>query len=211
MPGRSGDERDHLTKHDDLTSFPGCIPGFRGGILDGWKTPALTGWLPNLRDFMTATGELVVERASINDAEAILELQKLAYLTEAELLDDFTIPPLHQTTEEILAEFDRQVFLKVELEGRIIASVRCHLEDRTCHVGKLIVHPDLRNRGLGTRLLRAAESQCPNARRYELFTSAKSEKNLCLYEKCGYRSFERKTISEKVTLVFMEKTNDRMR
>jgi len=128
-------------------------------------------------------------------------------VSEAEILQDFTIPPLRQNLGEVLAEFDHQVFLKIEVGDRIIGSVRCYLEDRTCHVGKLIVHPDHQNRGLGTRLLLAAETQFPNAGRYVLFTSHRSVKNLHLYTRCGYRPFERRTLSEKITLVYMEKPN----
>ena len=125
---------------------------------------------------MTPPNDINIERASIEDAQDILELQKLAYVSEADILDDFTIPPLHQTIDEVLSEFDNQVFLKVELEGRIIGSVRCYLQDGTCHIGKLIVHPAHQNRGIGTQLLRAAEDQYPDARRCELFTSHRSER-----------------------------------
>ncbi len=157
---------------------------------------------------MDSHGEYRIEEASVEDAEEILELQKLAYISEAEIIDDFTIPPLHQTTAEILSEFDHQVFLKVAHKGRIIGSVRCCLENGTCHIGKLIVHPDHQNHGVGTKLLQAAENQYPDARRYELFTGQKSEKNLHIYEKCGYRPFKNKVISEKLTLVFLEKINN---
>jgi L-amino acid N-acyltransferase YncA/N-acetylglutamate synthase-like GNAT family acetyltransferase len=158
-------------------------------------------------NLMTPANDIVIQKASIEDAQDILELQKLAYVSEAEILNDFTIPPLHQTTDQMLAEFDHQVFLKVELEGRIVGSVRCYLEEGTCHVSKLIVHPDHQNRGIGTRLLQAAEGRYPNADRYELFTSHKSEKNLHIYGKCGYRPFKTKVISDEVSLVFLEKAN----
>ena len=146
-----------------------------------------------------------IEKATIDDAEEILELQKLAYVSEAEINDDFTIPPLHQTMDEIRAEFDRQVFLKVQLDGRIIGSVRCYLDGGTCHIGKLIVHPDYQNRGIGTRLLRAAEEQFPSAERYVLFTGEKSRRNLHIYQKSGYRVFDRKVVSEKLTMVYLQK------
>ena len=156
---------------------------------------------------MTPASEITIVGASIEDAKDILALQKLAYLSEAEILDDFTIPPLHQALDEIQSEFDHQVFLKVERENRIIGSVRCFLEKGTCYVGKLIVHPDYQNRGIGTQLLLAAENQFPNARRYELFTSRKSEKNLYIYKKNGYQIFKRKVISDKLILVFLERIN----
>jgi hypothetical protein len=44
---------------------------------------------------------MVIEKAVVNDAEKILSLQKIAYRSEAEIYDDFTIPPLKQTSEEI--------------------------------------------------------------------------------------------------------------
>ena len=156
---------------------------------------------------MVPKGEIAIEHASIEDAEEILQLQKLAYVSEAEVIDDFTIPPLHQTIDEIESEFDHQVFFKVEVDGRIIGSVRCYLDNGTCYIGKLIVHPDHQNRGLGTRLLRAAERQFPNAQRYELFTGEKSAKNLHIYGKNGYRVFLSQVVSERLTLVFLEKVN----
>jgi N-acetylglutamate synthase-like GNAT family acetyltransferase len=154
---------------------------------------------------MKPTDEMLIERAVIENAGEILDLQKLAYLSEAEIIDDFTIPPLHQTIDEIRSEFDHQIFLKIGLENRIAGSVRCYLEKETCHIGKLIAHPDCQNSGMGTKLLNAAEKQFPDAERYELFTGQKSKKNLHLYGKNGYRIFKTETISEKLTLVFLEK------
>jgi ribosomal protein S18 acetylase RimI-like enzyme len=149
--------------------------------------------------------ECTIELASIEDAEDIHELQKLAYTSEAQIIDDFTIPPLHQTIEEIRSEFKHQTFLKVAVENKLIGSVRCYLEKGTCYIGKLIVHPDCQNCGIGTSLLDAAEKQFPDTERFELFTGYKSVKNLHIYEKCGYRRFKSKVVSDKLTLLFLEK------
>ena len=151
--------------------------------------------------------EFVIEKASIEDAEEILELQKLAYVSEAEIINDFTILPLHQTLDEIKSEYNHRIFLKVEHNNKIIGSVRAHLEKGTCYIGKLIVHPNYQNLGIGTRLLHVAEKQFPDSERYELFTGKKSEKNLHIYKKNGYRFFKSKVVSEKLTLVFLEKIN----
>src|SRR6266568_3636817 len=50
--------------------------------------------------------------ATIDDAPAILDLQKLAYHTEAVLYHDWSIPPLTQTLPELRAEFTDWKILK---------------------------------------------------------------------------------------------------
>jgi len=47
---------------------------------------------------------MFISQASIEDAEAILKLQKIAYQSEAQLCNDFSISPLTQTLEQIIAE-----------------------------------------------------------------------------------------------------------
>mgnify|MGYP006420776887 FL=1 len=151
--------------------------------------------------------EIIIGKALIENAEEILSLQKIAYVSEAKIIDDFTIPPLHQTIEEIQSEFRHQIFLKVELNDAIIGSVRTCLEGKTCYIGKLIVHPKNQNTGIGKKLLHAAEKQFPDAERYELFTGQKSKRNLYIYEKNGYQIFKNIKISEKLSMVFLEKIN----
>jgi ribosomal protein S18 acetylase RimI-like enzyme len=148
-----------------------------------------------------------VKKVKKKDLEEILALQKLAYQSEAELNNDFNIPPLTQTLEEIRAEFADALFLKVMDGERIIGSVRAVEKDRTCHIGRLIVHPGFQNRGIGSRLLKAAEEKF-SCKRFELFTSERSERNLYLYKKFGYRECKRMALNEKTTLVFLEKFND---
>jgi ribosomal protein S18 acetylase RimI-like enzyme len=148
---------------------------------------------------------MVIEPAQIEDAEEILTLQKLAYLEEAAFYDDYTIPPLNQTLEETEAEFKEQLVLKTTLDGKIIGSVRAYMEEGTCFIGKLIVHPDHQNWGIGTRLMHEIENRFDQAVRYELFTGYRSERNLHLYRKLGYKSFRSQKITDKVTLTFLEK------
>ncbi len=156
-------------------------------------------------DSFTHNPELIVEQAGLDDAQAILDLQKLAYRSEAALHGDYTIPPLRQTLDEMKADLDKQVVLKASLEGKLVGSVRAHLKDGTCFIGRLIVQPELQNRGIGTRLLGEIEAAFGQARRFELFTSDRSERNLYLYQKLGYREFKRERLTEKIVLVFLEK------
>ncbi len=152
-----------------------------------------------------AETRMPIDPARIEDAAEILALQKMAYRSEAERYGDFTIPPLTQTQAEIESEFDRKLFLRAKMGGTIIGSVRAELRDGTCHIGRLIVHPDWQNRGIGSRLLREIEAHFPSAKRFELFTGERSERNLHLYQKSGYRIFKREPLNGRTMLVYLEK------
>jgi phosphoribosylanthranilate isomerase len=144
--------------------------------------------------------------ASIEDLLEILALQKLAYRSEADQNKVFTIPPMTQAAGEIAEEFGQRLFLKAILEGCIVGSVRAHLDGmRTCHIGRLIVKPEFQNRGIGTQLMKAIETQFAGAQRYELFTSERSARNIYLYQKLGYRIFRREQLNDRLNLVYLEK------
>ncbi|MBN2387775.1 MAG: GNAT family N-acetyltransferase [Anaerolineales bacterium] len=145
------------------------------------------------------------QAAAREDLADILMLQKAAYQSEAVLNNDFNIPPLIQTLEGITDEFGRRTFLKVLVDGQLAGSVRAHVEDGTCHIGRLVVAPGRQNLGLGTRLLAAIEAHFPDVSRYELFTSARSLRNLHLYRRAGYREFRRQPLNETTHLVYLEK------
>lgn len=146
-----------------------------------------------------------IQHANIADAEKILELQKLAYQSEARIYNDWSIPPLTQTLEEIKEEFTENTFLKACESGKIIGSVKVTINNGNYEIGRLTVHPDLQGKGIGTQLMLAVEAEFPLARRFELFTGSKSVRNIHLYEKLGYKIYSRKQLSELVELVFMEK------
>ena len=147
---------------------------------------------------------MIITHANINDAQEILDLQKLAYQSEGDRYNDYTIPPLTQTLAEMQDDFEKMVMLKAVVDGKIIGSVRAYLTDGTCFIGRLIVHPDYQNRGTGTELMNEIEGHFNDEKRFELFTGHKSEGPLHLYHKLGYQEFKRKDLDTH-TLVFLEK------
>jgi ribosomal protein S18 acetylase RimI-like enzyme len=68
------------------------------------------------------------------------------------------------------------------------------------------VNPEFENMGFGKLLLNAIEMEFNHSKRFELFTSSKSEKNLSLYKKQGYNEFK-ELVSESLVLIFLEKLN----
>ena len=59
-----------------------------------------------------------ISEAFVEDAAVILALQQVAYQSEAKIYNDFRIPPLTQTLEELKNDFANAVFLKAEIQGR---------------------------------------------------------------------------------------------
>lgn len=146
-----------------------------------------------------------IQRAQKCDLEEILRLQYLAYRSEAQLFEDPDIPPLRQTLEELMEEYESGIILKATDEnGTITGSVRAWRKDGTAYIGKLMVHPDLQRQGLGSALLAAMEDEYPGMR-YELFTSTRSVGNIRLYERHGYRIFREEKVTDELCFVYMEK------
>ena len=148
---------------------------------------------------------MIILRAEKGDLQKILDLQYIAYQSEARLFKNQDIPPLKQTLADVEKEYQKGIVLKVlDDDKTIIGSVRAFCENGTVYIGKLMVHPSKQGQGIGTKLLIEMEKQYPK-QRYELFTSTKSEKNIVLYQKLGYKIFDEKQVTEELRFVYMEK------
>ncbi len=107
----------------------------------------------------------MIIKANKSDLRTILELQYLSYQSEAKLFNDFSIPPLKQTYNEVEQEYQNGIFLKaIDENEEIIGSVRAYIDNDTAYIGKLIVHPDKQGQRIGTELLSAIEQNCPVSR-----------------------------------------------
>ena len=120
-------------------------------------------------------------------------------------MNNYDIPPIKQTNEEVEQEYAKGIFLKAtDEDGQIIGSVRAYMENDTAYIGKLIVHPDKQGQGIGTKLVSAIEKQY-SVPRYEIFTSTKSIRTIQLYERLGYVQFKEVRMSEGLNIVYLEK------
>lgn len=146
-----------------------------------------------------------ISLAGLDDAADILSLQKLAYQSEAHIYNDYSIPPLIQTLGEIKSQFNDHTFLKATESRKIIGSVRGYESNGTCYIGRLIVHPEKQNQGIGTILMNKIESNYNDAERFEIFTGSKSPKNIHIYHQLGYTVFKSEKLSNTLTLIYLEK------
>ncbi|WP_345241939.1 GNAT family N-acetyltransferase [Pontibacillus salipaludis] len=146
-----------------------------------------------------------ITQANAQDAEAILRLQKEAYLQEAKRYNDYTIQPLTQTLDQVRADFEEAFILKYVHNNQVIGSARAKKEGGTCHIGKVMVHPDFQKQGIGRALMNEIERKFAGCT-FELFTGSKSRENIAFYEKLGYVGYkEEKLPREETVFLFMRK------
>jgi GNAT superfamily N-acetyltransferase len=146
-----------------------------------------------------------ISLATVDVAAEVLELQKLCFYDEAELNQEFNIPPLKQTLDGLREDFRTHTVLAAWQGTWLVGSVRGRRDGAVCRIGRLIVHPDHRGRGLGVALMGAIEAAFPGVEYYEVFTGERSERNLRLYGQLGYVPYHREVVPPRLTLVYLHK------
>ena len=149
---------------------------------------------------------ITIRPATEDDAEVIAALTHRAFATQAALYEDDSLPPLSDTAESVTAEIAQGwVVLVAERSGEIVGSVRGHVTDGVCRVGRLVVEPGIQRSGIGRALAVELECHVPSAERFEIFTGHRSEPALCLYESLGYVRERVEPVHERLSLVFLGK------
>ncbi|CAN5920813.1 GNAT family N-acetyltransferase [soil metagenome] len=156
-----------------------------------------------------AVVDLDIAPARAGDADEIIALQRAAYRIEAERYDDFGLPPLTETPTDLVAALDTHTVLVARRhDGAVVGTARARIRGDTAHIARLSVRPDLHGHGIGRQLLRAIEQATAPVRRYELFTGHRSDRNLRMYERAGYRRVRNAPQSDAVVLIYLEKLVD---
>ncbi len=131
--------------------------------------------------------EIKLTKASVSDAEEILHIQELAFQSEAELYNNFSIPPLIQSLDSVIADLHEYDYYKAVQEDRMVGSIKVKLPEKyRLWIGRLVVVPDSQNRGIGKFIMSEIENLYPHVRVFELFTGEKSKRNIAFYKTLGY-------------------------
>lgn len=149
----------------------------------------------------------LIERATDADAEAIHEVIQTAFRREAERVNHWDIPPLRETTDELRSAMRNCVIFSAKLDGIIVGTGRAIRKGDTTVVSRLAVLPEHQRKGIAGALILAIEAAYPDTTRCEVFTSETSFDNIALYEKNGYRIYERRKAPDPdpTVFVFMQK------
>lgn len=132
--------------------------------------------------------DLTAARMTTGEAAELLVLQRCCWVDEALANNTLDIAALHDSLEDVRRTIDDHLTIGVRLGDRLIASVQGRQRGRTWYIGRLMVAPDQRGRGIAAGLLRHVERQGAAATTgLELSTGARSFANLDFYERHGFR------------------------
>lgn len=145
-----------------------------------------------------------IERARDSDAGEVLTVQRAAYVSEAQLYGNPHFSALTESVADVRTAIADSVVLVARLGTRIVGAVRGVSDGSVCHVGRLVVAPDMQGQGLGRRLLMAVEQFVP-ASRFTLHTGDRSVGNLGLYRSVGYEVSREERVADTLTLVHLDK------
>jgi len=133
--------------------------------------------------------ELEVRAATRADAAELLTLQLACWVQEAHDNPGVEIPALHEGLADVEGWVEQGTVLVARAGGRLVGAVRGRRTgEGRWDIGRLMVAHDLRGRGLGRWLLERIEAAAPaGTSRLTLVTGARSERNLRMYRRAGYR------------------------
>jgi tRNA (guanine37-N1)-methyltransferase len=132
--------------------------------------------------------DLDVRTATRADAGELLTLQLACWVREEQDNPGVEIPALLEGLADVEAWIGSCTTFVVRAGPRLVGAVRGRLVGDAWDVGRLMVAPDLRGRGLGRWLLAHVEAAAPpSATRLTLVTGARSASNLRMYKRAGYR------------------------
>jgi hypothetical protein len=72
-----------------------------------------------------------------------------AYVSEAQLYDNRTLSALTETLDDVRAAIETGGVLIARRGPRIVGAVRGEIVDDTCHIGRVVVAPDMQGRRAG--------------------------------------------------------------
>ena len=150
-----------------------------------------------------------VDIRPVSDAESgeLLTLRRAAFVSEAQIYGDPSIPPLTQTLDELRTDLANPdvITLGAWAGHRLVGSIRVLLEGTRATLGRLAVAPDLQGQGIGTQLLLAILPHLPeDTSEVWVFTGRDSVQNISLYEKQGYEHEHDRTVGD-LTYAYLRK------
>lgn len=134
---------------------------------------------------------VIIRPASFDDVAAIHAMTQAAYAEYRALLPHSSV--WHETPDIVAAEMKLGPILLAVVDGKLVGSVRCHMEHEEgqgdfMYIHRLAVLPGYRRQGLGCTLVLAVEdlTKSLNLHQVRLEMRAAQPENGRFYVKLGY-------------------------
>ena len=135
--------------------------------------------------------------------DAIVELQRVSYRVEADLLGARTLPALTETPRQLRAADER--FLGAFEDERLVGAVAWKRTGPLVDIHRLVVHPDRFRRGIAGHLLAALDEHEPGAERVTVATGAANAPARRLYERHGFTPAEERVVGGSIRILTYER------
>lgn len=144
-----------------------------------------------------------LRKASVDDANELLELQKEVFMPFLLRYEDYETSPATQTMDRFTRRFDIGDYYKILFNDALIGSIYIHeLDPGVMKLHIINILEEYQGRGIAQAVIKRIEAMYPQAYRWELETILSEPRNCYLYEKMGYVRFgENKVINDKLTLI----------
>jgi isopentenyldiphosphate isomerase len=148
-----------------------------------------------------------LKKASIEDAEELLALQREVFMPLYKKYNDHETSPVTQTMERFKAKFERGDYFKILFEAELAGSVFVYEKSpglMRLHIINIL--EKYHNKGIAQAVMKRLEIMYPEADAWELDTILTEERNCYLYEKMGYkRTGEAKVINQDLAIIRYQK------
>jgi ribosomal protein S18 acetylase RimI-like enzyme len=149
---------------------------------------------------------ITFERATADDAEALVRIQIAAFHDDARIYPGVEIggPPGYDSIDNLLRKIAEDECYKIVHEGQLIGGIV--IFDRGqghFHLDIICIDPDYHNQGIGTRAMQFIEEAYP-ATKWSLDTPDWAVRNRHFYEKLGFVKVGEEALPD-ITLICYEK------
>ncbi len=154
--------------------------------------------------------DVILKKATIEDANFIYEMQNKAFIPLLQQYEDYDTSPANQPIERVIFGLNRNdtTHYLIMYNGIAVGTIRIRMPEgsnNVIKVDRIFVNPDYQNRGISQEVFKLIEDLYPN-KCWKLDTILEEKGNVYLYEKIGYtRTGKYEQVNEKMTLVFYEK------
>ncbi|MBS4173033.1 GNAT family N-acetyltransferase [Bacillus sp. FJAT-49736] len=151
--------------------------------------------------------DIKVLKTKVEDAQALLDIQREAFHDDLEKYRDFAGSPAAETMNSLFQKIIFAQHYTIYIKGMIAGSIDIRRISETHYVlNQICLSPSFQNQGYGMKVLKMVEEMYPKAKKWTLKTQKDNVKNRHFYEKAGFILIGEEKLTQQLTLVEYEKT-----